>query len=1276
MSTRHSSRNHSWMRLGRQQSAKSIRTKPNTSRKLRCEALEQRNLLSIYYVDATDGNDSWDGLAGSYDSGSGPWQTLDKVNNATLSPGDSVLFKRGETWREHLIPKSGSAAGRLTFDAYGDSSDPLPLFLGSVERNLTANWTNTSGNLWSSGSLPVEVGNIIFDNETCGYLRFSINDVTAQGDFYYDASADTVTVYSTSNPASYYSDIELAQDYKMIDVGSYATYNNLALSYCAGFGVRAADHYCDNVTFSGLSISYMGGTTRGTNYRLGNGIEFWNSASNVLVDGCKIWEIYDTGVTHQGSAVSAYHENIVYQNNVIWNCEYSFEFWSSGASSSFEDIYFQNNTCAFAGCGWGSSQRPGGSGGRHVLGTSAASVTDFYIRNNIFSDSTFVDLQMDTAREGGDWMASYTLDYNLYNQSVIFDSRVAWNDGEDVVYTISEFEDYQDDTGQESHSFLTPPEFVAPMGYDFQLDYNSPAIDSGTNTGIGTDFNGDSRPRGLGYDIGAYERGVLEHAWKFENNLNDSVGTTNGTGTGNIAYVDGLVNKALEFDGSGDYVTVSYGSGERSTTPVTYTLWVNADAITSTNRACFVQSTWSSGWARSYVGYAREGDGKSYWQMGIGTSGYVDGNTTLEATTGWHFIALVFDGSYANLYVDGDFVYQKASGNFAFNQDLTIGGCSLGGADWDGKIDEVRVYSIDLSAEEISRIYLEQEDSYWAFEGNLEDNVGTLDGTGTGNIAYVDGYVDRALDFDGSGNYVTVPYGSGDSSTTTATYTLWVNSDEITSTNRVCLVQSTWSGGTAMAYVGYAREGDGESYWQMGIGSSAFVDGNTTLEAKTGWHFIALVFDGSYANLYVDGNFIYQKSSGSFNFNQNLTIGGCSLGSYDWDGKIDEVRVYSRDLSAAEISDIYLERGESFWAFDGNFQDYVGDRPGVAVGSIAGGTAYVDGAVNQALDFDGSGDYVTMPYGDDKSSTTPATYTLWVNADAITSTNRVCLVQSDWGGTSRAYVGYAREGDGKSYWQMGIGTSGIVDGNTTSEATTGWHFIALVFDGSYAKLYVDGDYVYQKSSGNFTFNQDLTIGGCSLGSYDWDGKIDEVRVYSSDLSAAEISSLYGGRALAPPLAGDANLDGRVDGSDVTILAGNWQHGVTGEPNATWSMGDFNGDGKVDGSDVTILAGNWQAGVSSTVIATSDPKPEPISQFVPPTATSFRIATVPTRESLPPRRFVTPTPQAIDAALAQSTWSETDYTTIAKDLTPVSVKKSTAASDKLFALELDLYGDPE
>ena len=66
-------------------------------------------------------------------------------------------------------------------------------------------------------------------------------------------------------------------------------------------------------------------------------------------------------------------------------------------------------------------------------------------------------------------------------------------------------------------------------------------------------------------------------------------------------------------------------------------------------------------------------------------------------------------------------------------------------------------------------------------------------------------------------------------------------------------------------------------------------------------------------------------------------------------------------------------------------------------------------------------------------------------------------------------------------------------------------------------------------------------------------------------ASEEVDGTPGWAGVIPTrMPGDANLDDRVDGSDVTILAGNWQVGVNDGQTATWSMGDFNGDGKVDG----------------------------------------------------------------------------------------------------------------
>ena len=100
-------------RLGFDRSTKAARKRACPRRTLRCERLEDRTLLSVYYVDAVSGNDLWSGLAGAYTSGTtGPWKTVAKVNGyASFRAGDSVLFERGDTWRESLTTQSGGATG-------------------------------------------------------------------------------------------------------------------------------------------------------------------------------------------------------------------------------------------------------------------------------------------------------------------------------------------------------------------------------------------------------------------------------------------------------------------------------------------------------------------------------------------------------------------------------------------------------------------------------------------------------------------------------------------------------------------------------------------------------------------------------------------------------------------------------------------------------------------------------------------------------------------------------------------------------------------------------------------------------------------------------------------------------------------------------------------------------------------------------------------------------------------------------------------------------------
>jgi uncharacterized membrane protein len=75
--------------------------------------------------------------------------------------------------------------------------------------------------------------------------------------------------------------------------------------------------------------------------------------------------------------------------------------------------------------------------------------------------------------------------------------------------------------------------------------------------------------------------------------------------------------------------------------------------------------------------------------------------------------------------------------------------------------------------------------------------------------------------------------------------------------------------------------------------------------------------------------------------------------------------------------------------------------------------------------------------------------------------------------------------------------------------------------------------------------------------------------------------------LQPALPGDANLDGKVDINDLTIVLAHYNQVGT-----TWGQGDFNGDGKVDINDLTIVLANYNhtAGVSAAGGLSAVPEP--------------------------------------------------------------------------------------
>ncbi len=313
-----------------------------------------------YYI-SYKGSDAADGL-----SAATAWATAKNLQKGSAVEENSViLFERGGVYRNVALElPQGVSVG-----AYGNG--PKPQLLGG-DKNYAdeALWSDAGNNIWYTDItdavvncpgielIPSDIGNIIFDHGKLvagEFKKHTLEELSKDGDFYSDPETNRLYLYSIKgNPARWHDSIELSPNYETIKIRTHNhIIENLCIRYSAsGIGTAGSD----NITVRGCEIGWIGG---GRQYatRAGNGVTFFNTTDNCLVENNWIYQCFDAGYSHQ-SHLGA-QTNITVRNNLIEYCVYNLEIWTpkDNRDMPMKDCLIEHNILRYAGFGFGSRRR-------------------------------------------------------------------------------------------------------------------------------------------------------------------------------------------------------------------------------------------------------------------------------------------------------------------------------------------------------------------------------------------------------------------------------------------------------------------------------------------------------------------------------------------------------------------------------------------------------------------------------------------------------------------------------------------------------------------------------------------------------------------------------------------------------------------------------------------------------------------------------------------------------------------------------------------------------
>jgi hypothetical protein len=525
---------------------------------------------ATYYVDFTGGLDTNNGL-----SEGAAWKTITKVNAITFVAGDSLLFKRGETWTgiRLTMDDSGTEENQITIGAYGIGNDPI----------INANSAITYA-LYTAAAQYVVIDHIHVKGGTNANALLGQNITVTNGTStggstgYWIASgtsiSNTIITGATGSNGGIYSsnssDITLSDVSVTGSTGSTAMHflnvSSLTLSdvdstYNAGVGLFI-DGTGSNYTINRLNASSNGGTTE-------EGCLFYNTPGSLnLLSNITI---YDSHFDNNGSNGLGFRGTgdtvLVSGSTSSGNRGDGFNIHNVWTNVIFDNSTADSNGVAgVSGAGDGFSFHETSTGtirnstASNNLKTAIAHVDDSSVvmQYNVFSHTTNGTLSLVYLQGTGHFELINNTIYSpaqigngveLVDAEAIIKNNIVQGFNIGILKSRGTLtEDYNNAYGAFTenysgffageHSIQQDPNFADTADDNFSLQSNSPAINAGTNS-----------------------------VWSGQNNIIDYEGNAITNGSGTIVASGGTVDiGAYEFqDSTAPTTTASVNTGTYNT---------------------------------------------------------------------------------------------------------------------------------------------------------------------------------------------------------------------------------------------------------------------------------------------------------------------------------------------------------------------------------------------------------------------------------------------------------------------------------------------------------------------------------------------------------------------------------------------------------------------------------------------------------------------------------------------------------------------------------------